>query len=71
MNNQTKIKIPKKYQERVEELWYDSDGYWLILKEGWRSPEMDCRTIHEDTQARVLNYLRGTELERNRKDGNK
>ena len=25
------------------------DGYWIVLKDGWYSPDMDCQTIHEYT----------------------
>ena len=31
MNNQINIKIPKKYQERIMEIYHDEDGYWVIL----------------------------------------
>jgi len=61
MKNITSIKIPKKYQERVQELYYDSDGYWLHLNKGWHWDDYGLHTIHEDTKSRVLMCLRDTE----------
>lgn len=41
--------IPKGKQEAVYDAWEDSDGVWIMLKEGWNADNMDtqCRTIHE------------------------
>ena len=41
--------IPKSKQESVLDAWEDSDGVWIMLKEGWNADNMDnvCRTIHE------------------------
>ena len=61
MINKTSIKVPKKYEERVKELFHDSDGYWLILNEEWCSDDYSLHIIHQDTQADVLMMLRLTE----------
>lgn len=55
-----KIVIPKKYQERVQDLYRDQDGYWIDLKRGWRRHDNLCHIIHEDTQKELLNVLRKT-----------
>ena len=52
------MKIPKKYQDRVESYWKDEDGYWIILKEDWIAQYDEARTIHEDKWTYVLYELR-------------
>ena len=62
MTNVTSIRIPKKYAERVKEVFHDEDGYWLYLNRGWHnSDDYALHIIHEDTQAEVLKKLRWTE----------
>ena len=61
MINETSIRLPKKYEERVKALFHDTDGYWLILNEGWCSDDYSLHIIHQDTQADVLMMLRFTE----------
>lgn len=41
--------IPKAKKDAVYDAWEDSDGVWIMLKEGWNADYMDseCRTIHE------------------------
>lgn len=41
--------IPKEKKVSVYDAWEDSDGIWIMLKEGWNADNMDgvCRTIHE------------------------
>ena len=43
--------VPKSKKEAIEDAWEDSDGIWIILKDGWNADRMDydCHTIHEDT----------------------
>lgn len=43
--------IPKYKHRAIKSCWKDSDGYWIILNEGFNADNMDwnCRTIHEDT----------------------
>ena len=40
--------IPKAKKASVYDAWEDSDGIWIMLKEGWNADYMDsdCRTIH-------------------------
>ncbi len=42
--------VPKSKLEAIEDAWEDSDGMWIILKDGWNADRMDwhCHTIHED-----------------------
>ena len=54
------MKIPKKYQERVMEIYQDDDGWWIYLNRGWRVCDNLCHTLHEDTQTRLLDELRKT-----------
>lgn len=61
MKNCTKIKVPKKYQDRIQEIYHDSDGYWCILNRGWYWDDYSLHVIHEDTQAQVLRCIRETE----------
>ena len=43
--------VPKMKREAIYDAWEDSDGMWIMLKEGWNADRMDynCHTIHEDT----------------------
>ena len=43
--------IPKSKHEAIYGAWKDSDGYWIMLREGWNADREDweCRTIHEWT----------------------
>ena len=61
MKNSTKIRVPKKYEERVDELYPDSDGYWCYLNRGWHGDDYGCHVIHEDTQREVLNQIKWAE----------
>lgn len=60
MKNSTTIKVPKKYQERIKEIYQDEDGYWCILNPDWHHVD-DSHTIHEYTQADILRCIRETE----------
>ncbi len=33
----------------ILEVSHDEDGYWVILRAGWTSTNMECQTIHENT----------------------
>ena len=55
------MKFPKKYESRVSSAESDMDGYWIHLKPGWYSPDMECHTIHEYTVKAALAALRRTE----------
>lgn len=43
---------PKFITERVEEMWKDSDSWWVILKQGWVIDHaVGCR---EDTKSALM-----------------
>lgn len=62
MNNQTKIKIPKKYESMLDEVFHDSDGYWAISKKGYRFEQTECHTAHDHTQKFLMEYIRSLEV---------
>jgi hypothetical protein len=41
--------IPKRFHEAVRDAYYDDDGYWVCLKDGWVDGIMGCHVIHTDT----------------------
>jgi hypothetical protein len=57
MKNSTKIKIPKKYEPMLDEVYHDSDGYWAYSKDGFYFHDMDCHTAHEDSQKALLDVI--------------
>lgn len=61
MKNNTSIKVPKKYQPMLDEVYKDSDGYWAYSKAGYHFPEMGCHTAHEDTQADLMRVVRNVQ----------
>lgn len=60
MDNSTSIKIPKKYQKLLAEVYHDSDGYWAYSKDGYyfSSVDKDCHVAHEDTQGDLLRIIK-------------
>ena len=54
------MSIPKKYEDRVREMFHDDDGWWIYLKRGWRQGDNLCHTLHEDTKTRLMQELRNT-----------
>lgn len=58
MINKTNIKIPKKYQAFIEEVWKDSDGYWANLTEASLCADTESHFVHEDTVKSFLLSLR-------------
>ncbi len=62
MKNETNIKVPKKYQPMIEEIYRECDGgewsYWAVSAKGWEFGRMQCHTAHEDTQAIMLDVIR-------------
>jgi len=53
--------LQDKYPDIIEEIEDDRDhdnGYWVYLTDGWFSPDMESRTIHEDTVKEVLAKFR-------------
>lgn len=63
MINQTKIKIPKKYEAMINLVDKDDDGYWAYAEDGYYFPEMGCQTAHEDTQNDLLKMIRTIKAE--------
>ena len=66
MKNATTIKVPKKYEHMIEEIWTEDDGwfgnglsYWVSIADGFYSPEMYSHTLHESTQKEILRLIRG------------
>lgn len=53
------MNIPKKYQERVYEVYHDEDGYWITLNDGWEIEEGES-LIHAYTVKDALEQLRET-----------
>lgn len=41
--------VPRSKQAAIEHTWHDNDGYWILLRNGWRNGNWGGRTIHEDT----------------------
>lgn len=46
--------IPKRAHSGIYKAWHDSDGYWVMLREGWHVEDYFAEhTIHEDTLAEI------------------
>lgn len=59
MTNTTKMRIPKKYEPFINEVWYEGeDGYWGDLIECCICDATECHYIHEDTQKDFLKSVR-------------
>jgi hypothetical protein len=60
MNNKTNIKVPKKYQNMIDEIYKDSEGYWAYSKSGFYFGHMGngCHTAHEYSQSELLTVIR-------------
>lgn len=58
MKNTTNIKIPKKYQHMIDEIFHDSDGYWGYTKNGYKFDDTECHTAHGNTQSELLQDIR-------------
>ena len=57
----SKIKQALARDERVSEVYSDSDGHWVILKPGWRDRESLTHSFHEQTLARLRQSFRRVE----------
>lgn len=53
--------IQKKYQERIDEMIHDDDGWWIYLNRGWFWDDHGLHIIHEDTKAEAIQQLKYTE----------
>jgi len=58
--NHTKIKVPRKYQPMIREIYRDEDGYWLYTAKGYYASgtDLECHVIHADTQNEILEGIR-------------
>lgn len=63
MINETKMRIPKKYQPMIKEIHRESDGVWVTLNDGFKSTNTDSHTIHETNQADAMEQIRYTIVE--------
>ena len=46
--------ITKRALPAISDAWHDSDGYWVMLREGWHVEDYFAEhTIHEDTLAEI------------------
>lgn len=62
MQNLTKIKIPKKYQDKLELIDNEgSEGYWAYSNKGFQFGGMGCHTAHEYTVKELLAMIRTLE----------
>ena len=61
MNKRILKYVPKTKLEGIDDAWEDSDGMWIVLKEGWNADRMDhvCHTIHEDTVKELRYQIAG------------
>lgn len=41
---------------KVKEIYHDSDGWWVLLNDGWTID--DCEGIREDTKKQLLERVR-------------
>lgn len=55
--------VPKSKQDAIKEAYHDSDGYWIILNEGYHASRIDygARTISQDTLSELRYQIAGIE----------
>lgn len=60
MINNTNMKIPQKYQDKLEEIDYEGkdSGYWAYTKSGYMFESMGCHTAHEFNKNELLKVIR-------------
>lgn len=62
MENNTNMKIPKKYHPMISNIDHDSDGYWVWISDGYYAGGMggydEIHVIHEDTQKEIMEQIR-------------
>ena len=56
VEQKTAFSVPKKYMNRVQEAYENSDGFWIVLKNNWKNGESD--TIHEDSAKAAVAALK-------------
>jgi len=60
MENSTNIRIPKKYEKYIKEVWSEQgtgDGYWADLIECCMCWDTECHFVHEWTVKDFLKSL--------------
>lgn len=64
MKNNTNIRIPKKYENVITEVWYEGreDGYWASLKECCLCEDTECHWVHEWTVKDFLKSLKSIRI---------
>lgn len=65
MKNNTNIRIPKKYENVITEVWSEismGDGYWASLKECCICDDTECHWVHEDTVKEFLHSLKSIRI---------
>lgn len=64
MKNDTKLRVPKKYEHMIDEIIFEKgNGYWVHLANGFYSPDSGCHTIHEMSQKEALKQIRAIKEE--------
>lgn len=58
MKNSTNMKIAKKYENMIESVDKDFDGYWAYSKKGFMFENTGTHTAHGETQKEFLSDLR-------------
>lgn len=58
MKNSTNVKIARKYEHMIDEVFEDSDGYWAYTKKGYEFADTECHTAHGYTQKEFLQDIR-------------
>lgn len=61
MKNETTLKIPKKYESAIKEIYKDSEGYWVYAEKGYIFANTGCHTAHEYTQKDIMSAIRTLE----------
>lgn len=60
--------IPKRALPAISDAWHDSDGYWVMIREGWHVKDYFAEhTIHEDTLDEIREVAKNIVKDRRRK----
>ena len=65
MKNETNIRIPKKYEKYIIEVWSEQgtgDGYWANLIECCMCWDTECHYVHEWTVKDFLKSLQSIDV---------
>ena len=64
MTNKTNMRIPKKYEKFISEVWYEGqdDGYWADLLECCICDDTESHYVHEWTQKDFLKSLQSIKV---------